>query len=1109
MNKHLVFLALLAAPLALMASDPASQDVTVSATPESVTVIEWTGTALPGSTGAATNSCQMAVDDSHDVVLTVPDGTYDAVDVIADFHVEWDAGTATPLATLPDLVLTVYAGATEAGSSDGGAPEENVRLVSPAAGTLTAVVCPYAANSPTSYRGRLTLTTKAVAACRVAPSKALAHSTLLSAGKGADDEEALIKLPDFDRYRLDTRSTLAAVPNHFQDRRQSTLFDRRMGLPTFLWARHDAPAAAVGALAPRELLIERARAHLRSEAKTLKLTPAMIDQAQVFNAQYNGNGPAVVRLRQMVNGREVYHRSLNVLLDRSGKPVAVSGYFATDYDAAAVPTRFPQTAAQAIANAWGGLGGTVSAALFTRTQVKDGYEWYSTPALAGHYVWERAPRAKAVYYPRQGRLEPAYYVELFARAKTNGALLSHAFVVSAVDGGLLVRNNLKAQATPYSYRVFADPNGIHQPDDEPTGNDLLPFPFANPDTPINPTSATANLVTLVSGPIANGDPWLPEGATETTGNHVDACIDVYDLQGVPIAVPPPVNSCVPDLEPRAMTTGANTFDYPIKAFDDPSTDNAKNAAVVSMFYVVNWLHDWWYDHGFDEVSGNAQTSNYERGGMEGDPLLAQGQDASGRNNANMATPADGSSPVMQQYLFNGLINGEVNVTSNPAIGSIPFNAVEYGPQTFDYTGEAAVVNDGFDPTNDGCTGLSTPAGPAVPVFGSPTVAIPVPTPDVNLAGKIAVIVRGGGCPGSYKVRLAVQSGATGVLLVHNGDGPPPYLANGDIPIDAPVQPTNNVYQVPIAVIKRDDGQKIMDEIAAGKPVTVRMLRGPTIDLDGTLDNLIIGHEYFHYVHHRLTDSNSPQSDSMSEGWGDINGFMMAVRAEDRGVTGNDLYQGAYPGATYVTQSFFYGIRRAPHSTDFAKNAFTFKHISDGEPTPDGGDGSINSEVHNSGEIWANMVWECYAGLLNEKRHSFTEAQRRMQDYIIGGLKMTPADATFTEARDAILSVVLASDFADYEACSNGFAKRGIGLNAIAPDRDSTDHVGVVEDYAPFVCKAGGGGPGNPVPPPVITPVPVPSTGSAVSGGRFGGAFNLALLLPLLGAGLWARRRLRV
>ena len=1085
---------LLTLPFAASASTPPSQDVTISTIDGDTMVLEWTGTALPGASGAA-NACQMAVDDEHAVVFTVPDGAYEKVDVLADFHVEWEPGASVPgVVNDPDLVLTVFAGSTAAGSSDGGAPEENVRVVSPT-GTYTAVVCPFAASGPTDYRGRLTLTTVAKAACRVAPTKALAHSTLLSAGKGAENEEALFSVPNFDRYRSETKTLAARVPDAFQGRQQSVLFDRNMGLPTFLWAQKDAPVAAVGALQSRELLIERARAHLRSEAKKLRLSAAMIDEAQVFDAQYNGQGPAVVRLRQHVNGREVYHRALNVLLSREGQPVAVSGYFATDYDPATVAaSRFISSAPQAIAAAWAGLGGSVAASAFSRTAVKDGYELYSTPVLAGNYVWERAPRVKAIYYPRKGGLEPAYYVELFARAKVKGGLLAHAFVVSAVDSSLLARNDLKAQATPYSYRVFADANGIHQPDDEPTGNDLLPFPFASPDTPVNPTSATANLVTLISGPIANGDPWLPEGATETTGNHVDACIDAYDLQGVPIAVPPPVNSCVPDLEPRAMTTGANTFDYPIQAFDDPSTDNAKNAAVVSMFYVINWLHDWWYDPGFDEASGNAQTSNYERGGAEGDPLLAQGQDASGRNNANMFTPADGSSPVMQQYLFNGIINGEVNVTSDPTIGSIPFNAVEYGPQTFDYTGEAAVVNDGFEPTNDGCTGQSTPAGPAVPVFGSPTVAVPVPIPDPGLFGKIAVIVRGGGCPGSYKVRLAVQSGATGVLLVHNGDGPPPYLANGDIPIDAPVQPTNTVYQVPIAVIKRDDGQKIMDKIAAGETVTVHMERGATIDLDGTLDNLIIGHEYFHYVHHRLTDSNSPQSDSMSEGWGDINSFMMSVRAEDRAVAGNDQYQGAYPGATYVTQSFYYGIRRAPYSTDFARNGFTFKHIADGEPTPDGGDGSINSEVHNSGEIWANMMWECYAGLLNDPRHSFTEAQSRMRDYIIGGLKMTPPDATFTEARDAVLAVALARDFGDYEACSRGFAKRGIGLNAISPARDSADHVGVVEDYMPFVCKSGTG------------PTTPGSPGS--TSGRFGGgALNLLLLLPLLGLGL-SRRRTR-
>lgn len=1098
-------LALLLAAFAAGASTPPSQDVTVSTVDGETTVLEWTGTALPGASGAA-NACEMAADDEHAVVFNVPAGAYDAVDAIADFHVEWDAGTEVPgVATDPDLVLTVFVGSTAAGSSDGGAPEENVRAVSPT-GTVTAVVCPFFASQPTPYRGKLTLTIKNKAACLTAPTKALAHSTLLSGGAGLGDDEALFRAPNLDRYSDETQAVQAAVPDTFQGRRQDTLFDRTMGLPTFLWAKPDAPIAAVGALNTKALLTARARAHLKNEAKPLKLTSTMIDEAVVDDAQYNGKGPATVRLRQNVNGHEVYERYLNVLINREGRPMAVSGYFATDYDPAAVAaTRFAYTAPQAITAAWAGLGGSVSPAAFSRALVRDGYEFYSLPSLTGNYRFERAPRVKAIYYPRKGALEPAYYVELFAKAKQGGDLLAYSMVVSAADNTVLARSNLKSHATEFSYRVFADPNGIHQPFDEPTGNDLIPFPFASPDAKVNPVSAETSLIKLISGPISTGDPWLPDGATQTTGNHSDACIDNIDIPNPPIAVPGTVNNCVPNLEMRAKTTSANTFDYPIKAFDDPSTANGKNAAVVSMFYTVNWLHDWWYDHGFNEAGHNAQTDNYDRGGNANDPLLAQGQDGSGRNNANMATPADGTSPVMQQYLFNGIINGEVNVTSDPAIGKIAFNAVEYGPQTFDYTGTAQVVNDGFDPTNDACTGMSTPAGPAAPVVGSPTVPIPVPVPDRALMGKIAVIVRGGGCPGSNKVRYAVASGAAAVLLVHNGDGPPPYLANGDIPIDAPAQPTNMVYNIPIAVIKRDDGQKIMDQIAAGTPVTVHMLRGPTVDLDGTLDTLIIAHEYFHYVHYRNTSGNQNQTRSMSEGWGDTDAFMVAAREGENRLPGNDKWQGAYPGATYVTQSFFYGIRRAPYSTDMAKNAFTYKHISNGVVTPDGGDGSINSEVHNSGEIWANMMWECYVGLLNDPRHSFAEAQDRMKDYIIGGLKMTPAGATFTEGRDAILSVVLASDFQDYANCSGGFAKRGLGLNAIAPARASTDHVGAVEDFAPFVCKAGV----TPVPttPPVITPGPVGTGGVSTGSGRFGGgALNLLLLLPLLGFGLLRRRR---
>ncbi|HKY92208.1 MAG TPA: M36 family metallopeptidase, partial [Nevskiaceae bacterium] len=218
-------------------------------------------------------------------------------------------------------------------------------------------------------------------------------------------------------------------------------------------------------------------------------------------------------------------------------------------------------------------------------------------------------------------------------------------------------------------------------------------------------------------------------------------------------------------------------------------------------------------------------------------------------------------------------------------------------------------------------------------------------------------------------------------------------------------------------------------------------------------NQIIAHEYFHYVHHRLTDSSNQQASAMSEGWGDVDAFMLTVRPDDRQVPGNRRFGGAYGLAGYVTNNFFSGIRRAPYSTDFTKNAFTLKHISDGEPTPDGADGASNSEVHSAGEIWANMMFECYVGILRDPRHRFAQAQARMQDYIIAGLKMTPADATYTEARDAVLSAVLASDFEDYRSCSAGFARRGAGLAAVSPARSSTDLVGVIEDYTPFVCPS--------------------------------------------------------
>lgn len=961
------------------------------------------------------------------------------------------------------------------------------------------------------------------AECLTGPptTKALAHAVTPSAKAEGFKSSELGVLGNFDRYRAERRAkALAPVPGGFEGRLQSALFDRSMGLPTFLWAKADATPAAVGALTERELLVARAREHLRREAPLLKLSEAMIADAHAWDAQYNGDGPAVVRFRQRVNGIDVFSRSLNVVLDRSGKPGAVSGYFATDFDAGAAESlSFGRSAAQAVASAWSslGIGAPLDLSLLKPAFKRGDYEWFQLPSmLSGSQVFERLPRAKAVYYPRAGALEPAHYVELLSHNQSGSRRLNgYGLVVSANDGAILHRRNLVHSATPFNYTVFADDgsNNFH-PWDSPLGNGYTPFPGAAKSDRLArvPTVATAPKVTLVA---ASGveDPWLADDATETIGNNTTACIDVVDsptsgLIYSPI-INPILNTCVAaigDIVPA--TTSANTFDYPLAPDEDPSNDNARRAAAVSLFYINNWLHDWWYVHGFNEEAGNAQVSNYGRGGEEGDPLLAQGQDASGRSNANMATPADGSSPTMQQYLFDGVINGyvkQVEPTASPQ--SLVFSVGSFTPASFDVPATAVVIaNDGVETATDGC-------GPAIP---DPTGlgAIPgvPPPPQASLAGAIALIDRGS-CSFTTKARFAQLSGAAAAIIVNNSDGDPIPMGNADLPISIPVPPlpvpiptsTDFTYTVPTVMITKADGDAIKALIAAGETVTMELHREPSTDLDGTLDNQIVAHEFFHYVHHRLTDSSNQQSGAMSEGWGDIDGFMLSVRPEDRLQAGNDRFQGAYGLAGYVVNGFYSGIRRAPYSTDTAKNAFTLKHISDGEPTPDGSDGASNSEVHNAGEVWANQMWECYVGLLNDPRHSFAEAQSRMKDYIIGGLKATPADATYTEARDAVLSVVLATDFEDYKRCSDGFAKRGSGLNAVAPARDSTDLVGVTEDTTPFYCKTDGGGSSG-----GGSGSGSGSGGGSGSGdGRFGGgALPLLLLLPMLLLGLCRRRARR-
>ena len=80
----------------------------------------------------------------------------------------------------------------------------------------------------------------------------------------------------------------------------------------------------------------------------------------------------------------------------------------------------------------------------------------------------------------------------------------------------------------------------------------------------------------------------------------------------------------------------------------------------------------------------------------------------------------------------------------------------------------------------------------------------------------------------------------------------------------------------------------------------------------------------------------------------------------------------------------------------------------------------------------------------------------MLQLVIDGLKMTPIDPTFTDARDAILDADCATNAcANEDSIWNGFADRGLGYGASAPYflvyNNVAGHVGIHESFsAPFL-----------------------------------------------------------
>src|SRR4030095_487452 len=218
------------------------------------------------------------------------------------------------------------------------------------------------------------------------------------------------------------------------------------------------------------------------------------------------------------------------------------------------------------------------------------------------------------------------------------------------------------------------------------------------------------------------------------------------------------------------------------------------AMVTSLVYTINCLHDWYYDEGFDEAAGNAQNSNFGRGGIALDSIYAEAQDFTGANNANMSTPADRRRPRSRQFLWSSSI-ALVKVNAPASItGAKQSGVAEFGPQAFDLTGDLVLALDAANmtgpATTDGCTTFTNAAA---------------------VAGKIAVIDRGV-CLFVEKAKNAQNAGAIGVLILNNVAPGAPGMAGSDATIT-----------IPTVSISLADGNAIKAALAAST-VSLRMAR---------------------------------------------------------------------------------------------------------------------------------------------------------------------------------------------------------------------------------------------------------------------------------------------
>lgn len=377
--------------------------------------------------------------------------------------------------------------------------------------------------------------------------------------------------------------------------------------------------ASDGAVAEAGNYVQRALAHMQSLTPMLGLEAGQAaEYAPDPHVQTASSGAVAVHLQQNYKGIPIFQAAETVRFDPAGRLSETAGSSVTVEGERPVTTRL--TAAEAVLAAARHVAvpddderGEVDSfgePLPLPTIDLDGFTPQAIAAFSDRAeqsaVFAAGPfgeeiKAGLLWFPLEGELRLAWEV-LLTLPEFQG---QYRTLVDAEDGRILYARQLLCSATARG-NVFTRHGGA--------AREVFDFPRALSDYGL-PLPAD----------LAPGFPDTWVESDSTIGNCVRAHLGANGatVRGV-------------------SQNGTVSF--------DAAADNDDDQKVVNIFYFNCFMHDFFYLLGFRESDGNFQQNNFGRGGVASDRVDARAHSGAVFGTANMATPVDGSSPVMNMGL---------------------------------------------------------------------------------------------------------------------------------------------------------------------------------------------------------------------------------------------------------------------------------------------------------------------------------------------------------------------------------------------------------------------------------------------------------------------------